>query len=69
MLNLCKDCVVFFAPSAYPKNPVVEDVICKQGETEMAEKGKKDKARREQQKKAKLSLKEKRKLKREKKKE
>jgi len=40
----------------------------KQGETDMADKGKKDKGKREQQKKAQLSLKEKRKLKKEKKK-
>ena len=39
-------------------------VICKQGETDMGDKGKKDKGKREQQKKAKLTQKEKRKLKR-----
>jgi len=38
-----------------------------EGETNMAEKGKKDKGKREKQKKAQLSLKEKRKLKKEKK--
>jgi hypothetical protein len=42
-------------------------VIFEQGETKMAEKGKRDKARREQQKKPLLTLKEKRKLKKEKK--
>ena len=40
----------------------------KQGETDMADKGKKDKGKRQQQKKAQLNLKEKRKLKKEKKK-
>ena len=39
----------------------------KQGETNMADKGKKDKGKREKQKKAQLNLKEKRKLKKEKK--
>jgi len=42
-------------------------VIFKQGETNMADKGKKDKGKREKQKKAQLNLKEKRKLKKEKK--
>jgi hypothetical protein len=42
-------------------------VIFKQGETNMADKGKKDKSKREKQKKAQLNLKEKRKLKKEKK--
>jgi hypothetical protein len=42
-------------------------VIFKQGETNMGEKGKKDKGKREKQKKAQLTLKEKRKLKKEKK--
>jgi len=42
-------------------------VIFKQGETDMGDKGKKDKGRREQQKKAQLNLKEKRRLKKEKK--
>ena len=43
-------------------------VIFKQGETDMGDKGKKDKGKREQQKKAQLNPKEKRKLKKEKKK-
>ncbi len=43
-------------------------VIFKQGETDMGDKGKKDKGRREQQKKAQRNPKEKRKLKKEKKK-
>jgi hypothetical protein len=43
-------------------------VIFKQGETDMGDKGKKDKGKREQQKKAVLNPKEKRKLKKEKKK-
>ena len=43
-------------------------VIFKQGETDMGDKGKKDKGKREQQKKALLNPKEKRKLKKEKKK-
>jgi len=43
-------------------------VVFKQGETDMADKGKKDKGKREQQKKAKRNPKEKRKLKKEKKK-
>jgi hypothetical protein len=42
-------------------------VIFKQGEIDMGDKGKKDKGRREQQKKAKASPKEKRRLKKEKK--
>ncbi len=42
-------------------------VIFKQGETDMGDKGKGDKGKREQQKKAQLSPKEKRKLKKEKK--
>ena len=42
-------------------------VIFKQGEIDMGDKGKKDKGKREQQKKAKLNLKDKRKLKKEKK--
>jgi hypothetical protein len=43
-------------------------VIFKQGETDMGDKGKKDKGKREQQKKAQRNPKEKRKLKKEKKK-
>ena len=43
-------------------------ITFKQGETDMADKGKKDKGKREQQKKAQLNPKEKRKLKKEKKK-
>ncbi len=43
-------------------------VIFKEGETDMGDKGKRDKGKREQQKKAQLSPKEKRKLKKEKKK-
>ncbi len=46
----------------------VAQVIFKQGETDMGDKGKKDKGKREQQKKAQLTQKEKRKLKKEKKK-
>jgi len=42
-------------------------VIFKQGETDMGDKGKRDKGKREQQKKAQLSPKEKRRLKKEKK--
>ncbi len=50
------------------KRPVTPlQVIFKQGETDMGDKGKRDKGKREQQKKAKLTPKEKRKLKREKK--
>jgi hypothetical protein len=45
-----------------------EQVIFKQGETDMGDKGKKDKGKREHQKKAQLSPKEKRKVKKEKKK-
>jgi len=41
-------------------------VIFRQGETDMGDKGKRDKGRREKQKKAQLSPKEKRRLKREK---
>ena len=43
-------------------------VIFKQGETDMGDKGKKDKGKREQQKKSQVTPKEKRKLKKEKKK-
>jgi hypothetical protein len=43
-------------------------IIFKQGETDMGDKGKKDKGKREQQKKAHLTQKDKRKVKREKKK-
>ena len=43
-------------------------VILKQGETDMGDKGKKDKGKREQQKKSQVTPKEKRKLKKEKKK-
>jgi len=43
-------------------------VIFKQGETDMGDKGKRDKGKRQQQKKAQLNPKEKRKLKKEKKK-
>jgi len=42
-------------------------VIFKQGETDMGDKGKKDKGKKEEQKKAQLSLKDKRKAKKEKK--
>ena len=45
-----------------------EQVIIRQGETDMGDKGKKDKGKKEQQKKAQLNPKEKRKLKIEKKK-
>ena len=47
--------------------PSPAQLIFKEGETEMGDKGKKDKSKREQRKKAKLDSKEKRKLKKEKK--
>ena len=52
------------------KRPVTPlRVICKQGETDMGDKGKRDKGKREQQKKARVTPKDKRKAKQEKKKE
>jgi len=47
--------------------PSPAQLILKEGETEMGDKGKKDKSKREQRKKAKLDPKERRKLKKEKK--
>jgi hypothetical protein len=47
--------------------PSPAQLIFKEGETEMGDKGKRDKSKREQRKKAKLDPKEKRKLKKEKK--
>ena len=63
--HLCKKNLVSRHGSHLPIQSVN---MFKQGETDMADKGKKDKGKREQQKKAQLNLKEKRKQKKEKKK-
>ncbi len=55
---------------AFHRNPEprkLAQVIFKQGETDMGDKGKRDKGKKEQQKKAQLNPKEKRKVKKEKK--